>query len=287
MNLSLVFREALQGVMRTGIAGVISVATIGASLLVLGFFWQVIESGNALLNRLRSRVEIDIYLKDGISPQRVIALRRTLEARPEVGGIVYIDQDAAAREFRSIFGLETVDALSRNPLPASLRVRISPGENMPRRARAVARSVTGHSAVEGVNVGEVWADSLEHFIEVITGIGLALGCMLCFACAFAVSHATKLMVLAQRDDIGIMRLVGATNTTVWMIFGAGGAIQGFVGGFLAPLMLAYISPWWAVRVPDLTVTPTIELAFCLVVLGIILGAIGSWASLNRMLREIA
>ncbi len=287
MNLSLVFREALQGVMRTGIAGVISVATIGASLLVLGFFWQVIESGNALLNRLRARVEIDIYLKDSVSSQRVIALRRTLEARPEVAEIVYVDQEAAAREFRSLFGLGTVDALSSNPLPASFRVRISPGENMPRRARAVARSVTGHSAVEGVNVGEVWADSLARFVQVTTGIGLALGCAMCFACVFAVSHATKLMVLAQRDALEIMRLVGATNTTVWMIFGTGGALLGFVGGFLAPLMLAYISPWWAVRVPDLTVTPTIELAFCLVVLGTILGAIGSWASLNHMLREIA
>ena len=286
MKLSLVLREVWQGVVRTRIAGVISVATIGASLLVLGFFWQIIDSGNALFDRLRARVEIDIYLKDGISPQRIFALRRTLEARPEVGGIVYVDQDVAAREFRSLFGLGTVDALSSNPLPASLRVRISPGENMPRRARAVARSVTGHNAVEGVNVGEVWADSLKHFTQVITSIGLALGCMLCFACVFAISHATKLMVLAQRDTIEIMRLVGAKNMTVWMIFGAGGAILGFVGGFLAPLMLAYIAPWWAVRVPELTVTPTIELAFSLVVLGTVLGAIGSWTSLNRVLRDI-
>ena len=158
---------------------------------------------------------------------------------------------------------------------------------MPRRARTVARSVTGHSAVEGVNVGEAWADSLAHFVKVITGIGLALGCMLCFACAFAISHATKLMVLAQRDAIGIMRLVGATNITVWMIFGVGGALLGFIGGFLAPLMLAYIAPWWAVRVPDLTITPTIELALCLVALGTVLGAAGSWSSLNRVLREIA
>ena len=285
--MNLVLREALQGVRRTRIAGVISVATIGASLLVLGFLWQVIESGNALANRLRARVEIDIYLKDGVSPQHVVALRRRLEARPEVGGIVYMDQEAAAKEFRSRFGLGTVDALSSNPLPASLRVRISPGENMPRRARTVARSVASHSAVEGVNVGEVWVDSLEHFIEVITGIGLALGCILCFACAFAVSHATKLMVLAQRDALEIMRLIGATNTTVWMIFGAGGAIQGSVGGFLAPLMLAYIAPWWAVRVPDLTVTPTIELALCLVALGTVLGVAGSWSSLNRVLRGIA
>lgn len=286
MNLSLVLREAWQGVVRTRISGVISVVTIGASLLVLGILWQVIESGNALVDRLRARVEIDIYLKDGVSSQRVFALRRTLEARPEVAGIVYVDQDEAAKEFQSRFGLGAVDALSRNPLPASLRVRISPGENMPRRARSVARHVTGHNAVEGVHVGEVWADSLEHFIVVITGIGLALGCVLCFACAFAISHTTKLMVLAQRDTIGIMRLVGATNMTVWMIFGTGGIIQGSIGGFLAPLMLAYIAPWWAVRVPDLTVTPTIELALCLVALGTVLGAVGSWSSLNRLLREI-
>ncbi|MDE2700080.1 MAG: hypothetical protein OXI23_14500, partial [Gemmatimonadota bacterium] len=91
MKLSLVLREAWQGVVCTRIAGVISVATIGTSLLVLGFFWQVIESGNALVDRLRARVEIDIYLKDGISPQRIFALRRTLEARSEVAGIVYVD----------------------------------------------------------------------------------------------------------------------------------------------------------------------------------------------------
>ena len=287
MNLSLVLREAWQGVVRTGIAGVISVATIGASLLVLGVLWQVVESGNALIDRVRARMEIDIYLKDGVSPQRVLALRRKLEAMSYVRGIVYMDQDAAAKEFRSIFGLGTVDALSRNPLPASFRVSISPGDNMLRRARAVARAVMGDAAVEGVNVGEVWADSLAHFVEVITRVGLALGCVLCFACAYAVSHATKLVVLAQRDAIEIMRLVGATNTTVQMPFWIGGAIQGFVGGILALMMLAYIAPWWAVRVPDLTVTPNIELAFCLVVLGTVLGAIGSWASLNRMLREIA
>ena len=285
MKLSLILREAWQGVVHTRIASVISVATIGASLLVLGFFWQIIESGNTLVDRLRARVEIDIYLKDGISPQHIFALRRTLEARSEVAGIVYVDQEAAAGEFRSLFGQGTVDALSSNPLPASLRVRISPSENMPHRARAVARSVTSHNAVEGVSVGEVWADSLKHSIQVITSIGFALGCMLCFACVFAISHATKLVMLAQRDTIEIMRLVGAKNMTIWIIFGAGGTILGFVGGFLAPMMLAYIAPWWAVRVPDLPVTPTIELAFCLVVLGTVLGTIGSWISLNRMLRD--
>ena len=286
MNLSLALREAWQGVVHTRIAGVISVVIIVLSLFLVGFFWQVIESGNVLVNQLRARMEIDIYLKDGVTQSRVLALRRKLEAMSHVRGIMYIDQDAAAREFRSLLGLGIIDELSRNPLPASFRVRISPGDNMPRRARAVARAVTGDAAVEGVNVGEIWADHLEHFIQMITRVGLALGSILCFACVFAVSHTTKLMVLAQRDVIEIMRLVGATNTTVRMTFWAGGALQGFAGGILAPMILAYIAPWWAVRVPDLTVMPTIELGFSLIVLGTVLGAVGSWVSLNRVLEKI-
>ena len=80
MNLSLALRETWQGVVRTRIAGVISVVIIVLSLFLVGFFWQVIESGNVLVNQLRARMEIDIYLKDGVTQSRVLALRRKLEA---------------------------------------------------------------------------------------------------------------------------------------------------------------------------------------------------------------
>lgn len=287
MGFLLALREALQGVLRTGMVGIISVATIGASLLVLGVFGQVVAGGYALVDQLRERVEIDIYFVDGVSRRRALALGRDLEVIPEVAGVEYIDQDAAAVEFRALFGSGMLDALSRNPLPASLRVRISPGPDMPSRAEVVATAVTGNDAVESVDVGEIWVDTLEQFVEVITGVGLVLGSVLCLACAFAVSNTAKLMVLAQRDAIEIMRLVGATGTRVRMTFLVGGAIQGFMGGFLASVALSYASSWWSARVPDLTIDPSIDLGVWLVVLGTLLGVAGSWASLKRVLNAVA
>ena len=171
MDFLLVLRETLRGVARTGIAGVISVATIGVSLLVLGWFGQVIVGAHALVDHLREHVEIDIYFVEGVSQQRVFALERTLKGMPEVAEVAYVDQDTAAKEFRALFGPSMVDALSRNPLPASLRVRIAPGADMPRRTRAVAMAVSGHETVEGVNVGDVWVDALARFVQVIIGLG--------------------------------------------------------------------------------------------------------------------
>ena len=281
MNFFLMLREALRGVARTGIVGVISVATIGVSLLVLAWFGQVIVGAHALVDQLREQVEIHIYFVDGVSQQRVFALERALKGMPEVAGVVYVDQDAAAREFRDLFGSAMVDALSRNPLPASLRVRIAPGADMPRRTRAVAMAVSGHEIVEGVNVGDGWVDTLARFVQVIIGVGLVLGSALCLACAFAVGNTTKLMVLAQRDAIEIMRLVGATEATVRMPLWIGGAIQGVTGGLLASAMLSYVATWWTVRVPDLAVRPSVEMGCALVVIGAVLSVIGSWGSLRK------
>lgn len=287
MGFLLALREALRGVLRTGMVGVISVATIGASLLVLGVFGQVVVGGYALVDQLRERVEIDIYFVDGISRRRALSLGRDLEVMPEVAGVEYIDQDAAAKEFRALFGSGMLDVLSRNPLPASLRVRVSPGPDMPGRAGAVAMAVTDNEMVESVDVGEIWVDTLEQFVEVTTGVGLVLGGVLCLACAFAVSNTAKLMVLAQRDAIEIMRLVGATGMAVRMTFLVGGAIQGFAGGFLASVALSYASLWWSARVPDLTIDPSVDLGFWLVMLGTLLGVVGSWASLSRVLSAVA
>ncbi len=287
MGFLLALREALRGVLRTGMVGVISVATIGASLLVLGGFGQVVAGGYALVDQLRERVEIDVYFVNGVSRRQALGLGRDLEVMPEVAGVEYIDQDAAAKEFRALFGSGMLDALSRNPLPASLRIRVSPGPDMPGRAETVATAVTGNEMVESVDVGEIWVDTLEQFVEVTTGVGLVLGSVLCLACAFAVSNTAKLMVLAQRDAIEIMRLVGATGTTVQMTFLVGGAIQGFAGGFLSSVALSYASSWWSTRVPDLAFDPSVDLGFWLVVLGTLLGVVGSWASLNRVLNAVA
>jgi len=286
MGLLLALREAVRGFWRTGTVGVASVVTIGASLLVLGIFGEMVFSSFALLDRLRARVEVDVYFKDGVHRRKAMALARDLDVLPNVADVTYVDRDAAASEFKSMFGASMLDALSRNPLPASVRVRIAPGPDMPERLQTVVQTVMDHPDVESVDVGETWVDALERFVQVVTGVGLLLGGVLCLACAFAVSNTAKLMVLAQREAIEIMRLVGATGATVRLTFLVGGAMQGIVGGALALVGMSFASGWWTSHVPDLALDPSVDLGFWLVFLGTLLGVLGSWLSLNRVLNAV-
>lgn len=287
MGLWLALREAFRGFWRTGMVGLISIATIGASLLVLGIFGQVVLGAYALIDQLQERVEVDIYLKDGVHRRRALALARDIEALPGIADVNYIDQEAAAKEFEEMFGAGMLNALSQNPLPVSLRVRMRPGSDLPQRLQSVSDVAHANNDVESVDVGETWVGALERFVQVITGVGLLLGSVLCLACGFAVSNTAKLMVLAQREAIEIMRLVGATGSTVRLTFLVGGALQGCIGGFLASMGQSYASAWWTARVPDLALDPSVDLNFWLLVLGTVLGIVGSWASLNRVLNAVS
>ena len=287
MGLLLAFREAFRGFWRTGMVGLVSIATIGASLLVLGVFGQVVAGGYALIDRLQERIEIDIYFKAGVSRRQALALARDIETLQGIAEVRFIDQEAAAEEFHAMFGAGMLNALSQNPLPISLRVSLKPGSDLPDRLQAVSNLATENKDVESVDVGEIWVGALERFVQVITGVGVLLGSVLCLACGFAVSNTAKLMVLAQREAIEIMGLVGATGSTVRLTFLVGGAMQGCAGGFLASLGQSYASAWWAARVPDLAFEPSVDLSFWLVILGILLGVVGSWASLNRVLNAVS
>jgi cell division transport system permease protein len=287
MGLLLAFREAFRGFWRTGMVGLVSIATIGASLLVLGVFGQVVAGGYALIDRLQERIEIDIYFKAGVSRRQALALARDIETLQGIAEVRFIDQEAAAEEFHAMFGAGMLNALSQNPLPISLRVSLKPGSDLPDRLQSVSNLATENKDVESVDVGEIWVGALERFVQVITGVGVLLGSVLCLACGFAVSNTAKLMVLAQREAIEIMGLVGATGSTVRLTFLVGGAMQGCAGGFLASLGQSYASAWWAARVPDLAFEPSVDLSFWLVILGILLGVVGSWASLNRVLNAVS
>ena len=147
--------------------------------------------------------------------------------------------------------------------------------------------IKGHDLVESIDGGEAWLSGLDLALEIATGVGVVLGLVLCVACTFAVSNTAKLMVLAQREAIEVMHLVGATRAFVRTTFLIGGAIQGTVGGCLAAIVLfvatGITASWFTV---DAFFSITILLPG-LILLGFLLGVIGSWTSLNRILQVIA
>jgi cell division transport system permease protein len=282
-----VFREAMVALWRTGTVGVVSAVAVGASLLLVGLFVQIIDAAQGLSDSVKDRVEVEVYLKDRTSRSQAEKLAGRLAVMPGVSEVSYVDKEAASREFREMFGNDLLDALSENPLPASLRVRFDPTEDVTAAAREVVATADEDIRVESIDGGEVWLSGLDQALEIATGVAVLLGVVLCVACAFAVSNTSKLMVLDQREAIEVMRLVGATRAFVRGTFLIGGAVQGTIGGCLATLGLALSShitgPW---LLADASISFT-SLGFGLICLGFLLGVIGSWTSLNRVLQAIS
>ncbi len=286
MSIGRAFREASLGLYRTGTVGVLSCLAIAASLLLIGVFAQLLDGARLAAASLKDRVEVEIYLKDGVTRQAAMALGEDLRSINGVSVVDYIDKAAAAKEFETLFGEDLLSALTTNPLPASLRVRFSPDASVRVSAEAVSALVDGHRDVEQVKTGEKWLKQVEQVVKLSVWVGLFLMAVLCLACGFAVSNTAKLMVLAQRDAIEVMRVVGASNGFIRTTFMMGGGLQGTTGGVLAALAVMVSSSLWSGVVPVGAFLPPSLVAVSLIVLGAGLGVVGSWASLNRVLQAI-
>ena len=118
------------------------------------------------------------------------------------------------------------------------------------------------------------------------GQGVLLGGVLCLACVFAVSNVTKLMVLGEREAILVMRLVGATGRYIRMTFLLGGCLIGGAGGVLAGVVLWMVAAWWTGWIPEIALLPFSQIVPLLILLGAVLGVLGSWTSLSRVLRVV-
>ena len=286
MSIPQAFRESFRGLRRTGTVGVMSVVATGASLLLLGLFVQIVAGGYELASSVRERVEVEVYLRDGLSRRSALRIAREFEEMSGVAEARYIDKNAAAQEFQEMFGKGLLEAVSGNPLPTSIRIRLRNEGDLALCVREIADAISERKEVEGVDVGEAWLGSLERFLRITTAVGVLLGSVLCLACAFSVSNVTKLMVLGEREAIHVMRLVGATGRYIRMTFLIGGCIVGSAGGVVAGVVLWMGATWWTGWIPEIEPLPFSQILPLLILLGALLGVVGSWASLNRVLRAV-
>jgi cell division protein FtsX len=159
--LSFSFRQAFQGLWRNRVMNLAATVTMILMLVLLATLTIVISGMEAGLTFIESKVEVRAELLDGVPQDRVTALQRELEARPDVAATTYISKEDARAEFmasRAAGGQEDLTAyLSFNPFPAQVAVQLV----NPREAEAVAAFLDGETAVvERVNDGQTGIDRL-------------------------------------------------------------------------------------------------------------------------------
>ena len=177
------------------------------------------------------------------------------------------------------------DELDTNPLPASIEVHLKPGMRDPDAVKAVAQRIGSYPFVEDVRYGSEWLDKVYLLRRVAGAATLLLGGAFAIVAALIIGAAIRLAVFARRDEISIMRLVGATESFIGGPFLLEGLITGLLGGALALAATYGLFRVLSGAVLQLEWIPRSWLAGGMVVAAIF-GVLATALAVRRHLREV-
>lgn len=290
MRFSWFFVEAVKSMIRNGLMTFASILTIGLSLFIVGLFTFALVTINQTLGSFEKQLEIEVFLKDDASPQTVQELQDRINSWEEVETVSYISKEEAIQRFKERYKdhPELIENISGNPLPASFVIRLKD----PQKVEEVAKRFDGNPAVEDVEYGQKYVKRLFEVLRVIRFSGFAFIMLLALVSIILISITIRLAIFARRQEISIMRLVGASNWFIRLPFIIEGCLQGILGSFLAAAGV------YAVRVTVLeslrsqilwlplnfSMTLFWQISFGLLVGGLALGSLGSAIAMRRYLR---
>ena len=286
--------EALVELWRNRLVNLVSIATIAVSLFILGVFLSVSANLNRLMEGWASRVQLTLYLDEKVSASDREQMDRVLSKSPEVESFDFVSKEDAVRRFQSYFPeLDTLpDLLESNPLPASFEVHVARDFRDPDRVRALATRLGSLGGVSEVDYDLLWIERLTSIIELVRILGVTIGGALVVASVFTIFNVIKLTVYGRQEEIGIMRLVGATHAYIRGPFLVEGILQGGLGGAVA-LGLLYVAHQYLLReaLESFQLLPTADWrrfvppsAWAAMVLGgMFVGLVGSLLSVRKFL----
>jgi cell division transport system permease protein len=311
INVGYFVRESVQNFRRNWVMTLGAVITIYLSLLLVGVFLVTGAIVNNVVKSVEDKVTIEIFLKDGVASADVTAMQNKLLADPLVGvqdpdqkkrgTVSYTSKEQAMEKFKKSMSSspEILDQLENNPLPASLDIRLSD----PRNVEALAAQIKADPLFlkvaenpakpeESIKYGQQIVKKLFAFTRVVRIMGYAIIVMLAVVSLIFINNTIRLAIYARRKEIGIMRLVGASNWFIRTPFLLEGVLQALIGATLAILSIvglqALIMPRLREVVSFLPVVTgagtTAQIAFSLILGGVLIGLLGSGVALRRYLK---
>jgi cell division transport system permease protein len=284
------FREAVVNLARSWKISLVAVSTIAVSLFIGGALLLLIGNLQRLVAEWRREAKVIVYLRPGVQTASAAGLAAAARKQPWVTGVDVVTAEEARQRFERYFPsvADLVHGWGEEPLPASLEVAFDPGRVEPRAFEGWVQALRRAPQVGMVDDDRDWVGQLEDVLQVIGGIGLAVVAVLLVAAIFTIASVIRLTAYLYREEIGVMRLVGATELFIRGPFYVEGLLQGLLGGtlavgglYLGHLLLEPRTPrtWLAGALTGSFLSPRDQLL--LVALGALAGLAGAVASLRR------
>ncbi|WP_291637023.1 permease-like cell division protein FtsX [Clostridium sp.] len=285
--------DALRSLKRNRTVSIASVATVAATLFILGVFLLIVFNVNAGVEELGSKLQVKIYLKDNITIADKSAIEKALNDVQGVSEIKFEDKNDALEKVKKQFGEDSKSLVQgfekNNPFPNTYIVRVE----KPELVNNVVKAITGLNGVEKINDVRALVDKLIKIINALKIVGLLLFLILISVSLFLIGNTIKLTLYSRKKEIGIMKFVGATDWFIRWPFIIEGMMLGVSGAIISTGILYYAYRVIFVKYNITLIGIGVNLINPLLILsttlwqfilgGLIIGAIGSIISIRKFL----
>jgi len=283
--------EAYHGLRSNSLVNLLAMGTISMAMLIVGFFLVVFMNLQTAVSAMGERLEISVYLKDGLTAPEKDYLLMRLKTEPGVKKVVFLPKAEAMALLKTGFpGQEPLmDGLGENPLPDSYEVTIAPAYADSDKMEAFTKKVAKFPGVEDVSYGRQGVEVLNRLLKLVTYGGMALAVLLGVTVVFIISNSVRLALYSRGQEIELMQWIGATRSFIMGPFLVEGMLVTVIGTSLSVGLLAALFHALPREVVlflsgpgGLAFLPTQVIAY-LIGGGGVLGLVGGLVSVNKFL----
>ena len=289
---------------RSGLVSMSSILVLVVALLMIGSTILMSAFLNSTLATIQDKIDINIYFNVNAPEEEVLALKSSLELLSEIKSIEYVSKEQALIDFRKrneddSLTLAALDELDENPLRAVLNIKTKETSQYPSVVSFLesgnALSVNGMSIIDKVNYSDnkVIIDRLTKIINGVEKFGFLTTIVLILISIFITLNTIRLVIYISREEINVMKLVGADNKYVRGPFVVQGIIYGIVAALITTALFYPLTSWIKNSTSEMYggidlfqyyVANFNQIFAILLISGIALGAISSFLAVRRYLR---
>jgi cell division transport system permease protein len=284
-------REGSKNIFRNGWMTIASIGAVTVTLILVGVFLALVFNLNNFASNVESDVEMSVYLDPTLENDQVEAIQGELESIDKVGSVKYSSKEEQLNQLMKDMGQTEWDLFEQdNPLSDTYVVKTS----KPQDISSVADEVGELDGVDKVDYGESTVDSLFTVSKYSRIIGAVLIIGLVFTAIFLISNTIKITIIARSREIGIMKLVGATNSFIRWPFFIEGLMLGVLGAII-PIAIVLGGYYYLsnnvsqnIDIGFVQILPYAPFAFqlsgLLLAIGAVIGVWGSVMSVRKFLK---
>ncbi len=292
-------RQGFKNIGRNRLFSLASIGTITACLFMFGIFYCIVANFQYMVHAAETNVGLTVFFDDTVTEEHMLEVQRLIEAREEVDSTTYISADEAWENFKQDYFPDGDEGIlagldQDNPLwdCASVQVYLS---DTSRQAELIDYIQT-LDGVSEVNGSEIIADSFTNFSRLIGYVSIGIILILVFVAIFLISNTVMIGITVRKDEIAIMKYIGATDLFVRGPFIVEGMTIGLIGSaipvvglrLLYPMVVDFVLEHFSILNKILTFMDVNDVFNILIpislAIGLGIGFIGSYMTLRKHVR---